>query len=167
MCNFKCKGCVPLVALLISLMAVEALCSPGQCESLAAAAPPQPQPQPAQLGCPGCCFFFFILKYRPQQKQLWVQHLTSVCSIGLRSRDERRWIEKQNRASRAQRKKEEMNRIRTLVGTHPQSGARCGTTQATRQLTQFSTRLCFCRHGLRLRPQNKEIQRRRKSPKGV
>lgn len=33
------------------------------------------------------------------------------------SRDERRWIEKQNRASRAQRKKEEMNRIRTLVGT--------------------------------------------------
>uniref|UniRef100_A0AAQ5YAX8 DnaJ homolog subfamily C member 2 n=1 Tax=Amphiprion ocellaris TaxID=80972 RepID=A0AAQ5YAX8_AMPOC len=34
-------------------------------------------------------------------------------------RDERRWIEKQNRASRAQRKKEEMNRIRTLVGTAP------------------------------------------------
>ncbi|XP_076862935.1 dnaJ homolog subfamily C member 2 [Brachyhypopomus gauderio] len=32
-------------------------------------------------------------------------------------RDERRWIEKQNRASRAQRKKEEMNRIRTLVDT--------------------------------------------------
>uniref|UniRef100_A0A5F8GME0 DnaJ homolog subfamily C member 2 n=1 Tax=Monodelphis domestica TaxID=13616 RepID=A0A5F8GME0_MONDO len=30
-------------------------------------------------------------------------------------RDERRWIEKQNRAARAQRKKEEMNRIRTLV----------------------------------------------------
>lgn len=30
-------------------------------------------------------------------------------------RDERRWIEKQNRASRAQRKKEEMNRIRTLI----------------------------------------------------
>ncbi|XP_040852244.1 dnaJ homolog subfamily C member 2-like isoform X2 [Ochotona curzoniae] len=30
-------------------------------------------------------------------------------------RDERRWIEKQNRATRAQRKKEEMNRIRTLV----------------------------------------------------
>lgn len=45
MCNFKCKGCVPLVALLICLMAVEALCSPGQCEPLAAAAPPQPQPQ--------------------------------------------------------------------------------------------------------------------------
>ncbi|KAK5849349.1 hypothetical protein PBY51_008999 [Eleginops maclovinus] len=32
-------------------------------------------------------------------------------------RDERRWIEKQNRASRAQRKKEEMNRMRTLVDT--------------------------------------------------
>uniref|UniRef100_A0A8C4RQD5 DnaJ homolog subfamily C member 2 n=1 Tax=Erpetoichthys calabaricus TaxID=27687 RepID=A0A8C4RQD5_ERPCA len=32
-------------------------------------------------------------------------------------RDERRWIEKQNRAARAQRKKEEMNRIRTLVDT--------------------------------------------------
>ncbi|XP_029318141.1 dnaJ homolog subfamily C member 2 [Cottoperca gobio] len=30
-------------------------------------------------------------------------------------RDERRWIEKQNRASRGQRKKEEMNRMRTLV----------------------------------------------------
>uniref|UniRef100_A0A8C6QEY3 DnaJ homolog subfamily C member 2 n=1 Tax=Nannospalax galili TaxID=1026970 RepID=A0A8C6QEY3_NANGA len=29
--------------------------------------------------------------------------------------DERRWIEKQNRATRAQRKKKEMNRIRTLV----------------------------------------------------
>lgn len=46
------------------------------------------------------CFFFFL----------------SSCS-----RDERRWIEKQNRASRAQRKKEEMNRIRTLVGTVLQS----------------------------------------------
>ncbi|XP_078409362.1 dnaJ homolog subfamily C member 2 isoform X2 [Cetorhinus maximus] len=32
-------------------------------------------------------------------------------------RDERKWIEKQNRAARAQRKKEEMNRIRTLVDT--------------------------------------------------
>jgi DnaJ family protein C protein 2 len=32
------------------------------------------------------------------------------------SRDERRWIEKQNRAARATRKKEEMNRLRTLVG---------------------------------------------------
>lgn len=37
---------MPLVALVISLMAVEALCSPGQCEPLAAAAPPQPQPHP-------------------------------------------------------------------------------------------------------------------------
>lgn len=34
------------------------------------------------------------------------------------SRDERRWIEKQNRAARALRKKEEMNRIRTLVGKY-------------------------------------------------
>ncbi|XP_048355672.1 dnaJ homolog subfamily C member 2 isoform X1 [Sphaerodactylus townsendi] len=32
-------------------------------------------------------------------------------------RDERRWIEKQNRATRALRKKEEMNRIRTLIDT--------------------------------------------------
>lgn len=32
-------------------------------------------------------------------------------------RDERRWIDKQNRASRTQRKKEEMNRMRTLVDT--------------------------------------------------
>uniref|UniRef100_A0A8C7LIJ4 DnaJ homolog subfamily C member 2 n=1 Tax=Oncorhynchus kisutch TaxID=8019 RepID=A0A8C7LIJ4_ONCKI len=32
-------------------------------------------------------------------------------------RDERRWIEKQNRAARATRKKEEMNRLRTLVDT--------------------------------------------------
>ncbi|KAA0720817.1 DnaJ -like protein subfamily C member 2 [Triplophysa tibetana] len=32
-------------------------------------------------------------------------------------RDERRWIDKQNRASRGQRKKEEMNRLRNLVDT--------------------------------------------------
>ena len=32
------------------------------------------------------------------------------------SRDERRWIEKQNKAARQKRKKEEMSRIRTLVG---------------------------------------------------
>lgn len=38
--------------------------------------------------------------------------------ISVPSRDERRWIEKQNRAARALRKKEEMNRIRTLVGKH-------------------------------------------------
>lgn len=42
---------------------------------------------------------------------------TAMCLTLPCSRDERRWIEKQNRASRAQRKKEEMNRIRTLVGT--------------------------------------------------
>uniref|UniRef100_A0A4W3ISF2 DnaJ homolog subfamily C member 2 n=1 Tax=Callorhinchus milii TaxID=7868 RepID=A0A4W3ISF2_CALMI len=36
-------------------------------------------------------------------------------------RDERRWIDKQNRAARAQRKKEEMNRIRTLVGKSEQA----------------------------------------------
>lgn len=32
------------------------------------------------------------------------------------SRDERRWMEKQNKAARLRRKKEEMSRIRTLVG---------------------------------------------------
>ncbi|CAJ0960998.1 unnamed protein product [Ranitomeya imitator] len=53
-------------------------------------------------------------------------------------RDERRWIEKQNRAARAQRKKEEMNRIRTLVGhvtvtsSHPGTGScRVHRAQAT------------------------------------
>lgn len=52
-------------------------------------------------------FFFSVLE----------QHLTDILFTLSFSRDERRWIEKQNRASRAQRKKEEMNRIRTLVGT--------------------------------------------------
>ena len=32
------------------------------------------------------------------------------------SRDERRWIEKQNKVMRQKRKKEEVARIRTLVG---------------------------------------------------
>lgn len=60
---------MPLVAPLISLMAVEALCSPpGQCESLAAAAPPQPQPQPQLLieevrwVARDAAFFFFNLE---------------------------------------------------------------------------------------------------------
>ena len=43
---------------------------------------------------------------------------TELITLSLFSRDERRWIEKQNRAARALRKKEEMNRIRTLVGEH-------------------------------------------------
>lgn len=43
---------------------------------------------------------------------------TELTMLSLFSRDERRWIEKQNRAARALRKKEEMNRIRTLVGKH-------------------------------------------------
>ncbi len=34
----------------------------------------------------------------------------------LSSREERRWIEKQNKAARKERKKEEMTRIRQLVG---------------------------------------------------
>lgn len=41
-----------------------------------------------------------------------------LTTFSLCSRDERRWIEKQNRAARALRKKEEMNRIRILVGEH-------------------------------------------------
>lgn len=34
-------------------------------------------------------------------------------------RDERRWIDKQNKAARAKRKKEETTRLRQLVGTTP------------------------------------------------
>ena len=34
----------------------------------------------------------------------------------MQSRDERRWMEKQNRAMRQKRKKEETTRLRTLVG---------------------------------------------------
>lgn len=52
--------------------------------------------------------------------QFWSCVVTEISAVRWTlpcSRDERRWIEKQNRASRAQRKKEEMNRIRTLVGT--------------------------------------------------
>ncbi|CAF93399.1 unnamed protein product, partial [Tetraodon nigroviridis] len=58
---------------------------------------------------------FSYLDEEEKEKAEWrVPALT--CLIVL-IRDERRWIEKQNRASRAQRKKEEMNRIRTLVDT--------------------------------------------------
>ena len=39
-----------------------------------------------------------------------------ACCLGLTSRDERRWIQKQNKAARQKRKKEEMGRIRALVG---------------------------------------------------
>lgn len=40
----------------------------------------------------------------------------SLCAFFIaRSRDERRWIEKQNRVERARRKKEEMSRLRSLV----------------------------------------------------
>jgi len=38
----------------------------------------------------------------------------AVC--GVASRDERRWIEKQNKAARQKRKKEEIARLRQLVG---------------------------------------------------
>lgn len=38
-----------------------------------------------------------------------------MCVLSLASREERRWIEKQNKAERARRKKEEMSRIRSLV----------------------------------------------------
>ena len=36
--------------------------------------------------------------------------------LTLNSREERRWIEKQNKAVRQKRRKEEINRLRTLVG---------------------------------------------------
>ena len=36
-----------------------------------------------------------------------------ICAI---SRDERRWIDKQNKAARQKRKKEENSRMRSLVG---------------------------------------------------
>ena len=47
-------------------------------------------------------------------------HRLYFVSIGLSvpslSREERRWLEKQNKADRQQRKKEEMTRLRLLVG---------------------------------------------------
>ena len=39
-----------------------------------------------------------------------------VCVCCCHSREERRWLEKQNKAERLQLKREEMARIRTLVG---------------------------------------------------
>ena len=40
--------------------------------------------------------------------------LDTVGCVG--SREERRWMEKQNKAARQKRKKDEMARLRTLVG---------------------------------------------------
>ena len=36
----------------------------------------------------------------------------------IHSREERRWLEKQNKAARQKRKKEEVSRMRTLVGIY-------------------------------------------------
>lgn len=41
--------------------------------------------------------------------------VNQLFSFGFGSREERRWIEKQNKAERARRKKEEMSRLRSLV----------------------------------------------------
>ena len=45
------------------------------------------------------------------------------------SREERRWMEKQNKAARQRRKKEEMTRIRTLVGTTSSMAVVCPRVQ--------------------------------------
>ena len=44
--------------------------------------------------------------------------VAKICNdfFSFSSREERRWIEKQNKAARKDRKKEEMSRIRQLVG---------------------------------------------------
>ncbi|XP_016134836.1 dnaJ homolog subfamily C member 2-like [Sinocyclocheilus grahami] len=55
------------------------------------------------------------VRYKATQKQIKAARKFEFGNHCIMLRDERRWIEKQNRASRAQRKKEEMNRIRTLV----------------------------------------------------
>jgi DnaJ family protein C protein 2 len=57
----------------------------------------------------------FCLK---QKKSLGSQNLLICCfylADAAHSREERRWIEKQNKAERARRKKEEMSRLRSLV----------------------------------------------------
>lgn len=47
------------------------------------------------------------------------------------SREERRWMEKQNKAARQRRKKEEMARIRTLVGTTSSVAVVCPRVQVS------------------------------------
>ena len=62
-----------------------------------------------------------------------------ACANVVHSRDERRWIEKQNRAARAQRKKEEMLRVRSLVGEP-------GSNHPVQQLNpEFARCHCFLR----------------------
>ena len=62
----------------------------------------------------------------------------SVLLLGpLASREERRWLEKQNKAERLQLKREEMVRIRTLVGE-------CLSTQPSCGEDSSLTRVCVC-----------------------
>ena len=65
-----------------------------------------------------------LMKYVGQKVFKWgggggvnVTVLWVLCSI-LYSREERRWMEKQNKTVRQKRKKEDMARIRTLVGIY-------------------------------------------------
>uniref|UniRef100_G3UB14 DnaJ homolog subfamily C member 2 n=1 Tax=Loxodonta africana TaxID=9785 RepID=G3UB14_LOXAF len=65
-------------------------------------------------------------------------------------RDERRWIEKQNRATRAQRKKEEMNRIRTLVDNAYSCDPRIKKTVSTQCSMTLVNNPTTCQHSKRL-----------------
>ncbi len=71
--------------------------------------------------------FSYLDEENPEKGEWWVTNdnftcpllhllLSLVWLVLFHSREERRWLEKQNKAARQKRKKEELSRLRTLVG---------------------------------------------------